>query len=80
MILAGAPELRRTTLATVVSAMDAVCAFTLDGWIGQVGVPTAVVIMARDRSTPGRSVPDDSGVTFATAGRGQSTWRQRASL
>jgi len=32
--------------------MDAVCAFTSDGWIGQVDVPIAVVITARDRVVP----------------------------
>jgi len=45
-------QLRRTTLATVVSATEAVCAFSSDSWIGQVDVPTAVVITARDRIVP----------------------------
>ena len=42
-------QLRRTTLATTISAMDAVCGFTSDSWISQVDVPTAVVVTARDR-------------------------------
>ena len=45
-------QLRRTTLATVVSAMDAVCEFTSDSWIGQVDVPTAVVVTTGDRIVP----------------------------
>jgi 3-oxoadipate enol-lactonase len=45
-------QLRRTTLATVVSATDAVCAFSSDSWIGQVDVPTAVVITDRDTVVP----------------------------
>ncbi len=45
-------QLRRTTLATVVSAMPAVCEFSSDSWISQVDVPTAVVITARDRVVP----------------------------
>jgi 3-oxoadipate enol-lactonase len=45
-------QLRRTTLATTISAMDAVCGFSSDSWISQVDVPTAVVITARDRVVP----------------------------
>jgi 3-oxoadipate enol-lactonase len=45
-------QLSRTTLATTVSAMHAVCEFTSDSWISQVDVPTAVVITARDRVVP----------------------------
>jgi pimeloyl-ACP methyl ester carboxylesterase len=45
-------QLSRTTLATAVSAMHAVCEFTSDSWIGQVDVPTAVVVTARDRIVP----------------------------
>ena len=45
-------QLRRTTLATVVSAMDAVAEFTSDSWIGQVGVPTAVIVTDRDTVVP----------------------------
>ena len=45
-------QLSRTTLATAVSAMLAVCEFTSDGWISQVEVPTAVVVTARDRIVP----------------------------
>lgn len=45
-------QLRRTTLATTVSAMHAVCEFTSDSWISQVDVPTAVVITTRDSVVP----------------------------
>jgi 3-oxoadipate enol-lactonase len=60
-------QLRRTTLATVVSATDAVCEFSSDSWISRVDVPTAVVITTRDRVVPpgrqaalARAVPDAS--------------------
>jgi 3-oxoadipate enol-lactonase len=61
-------QLSRTPLATAVSAMQAVCEFSSDGWIGQVDVPTAVVVTTRDtvlaasrqrdlaRAIPGSSV------------------------
>jgi 3-oxoadipate enol-lactonase len=42
-------ELNRTTLATAVSTMSAVCEFRSDSWISQVAVPTAVVVTTRDR-------------------------------
>jgi 3-oxoadipate enol-lactonase len=45
-------QLSRTTLATTISAMRAVCGFTSDSWISQVDVPAAVVITARDRVVP----------------------------
>jgi pimeloyl-ACP methyl ester carboxylesterase len=45
-------QLSRTTLAAAVSAIQAVCEFTSDGWIGQVDVPTAVVVTARDHVVP----------------------------
>jgi pimeloyl-ACP methyl ester carboxylesterase len=45
-------ELNRTTLATAVSAIQAVCEFSSDGWIGQVDVPAAVVVTTRDRIVP----------------------------
>ena len=45
-------QLHRTSLATVVSAMQAVCEFSSNSWIGQVDVPTAVVITDRDRVVP----------------------------
>ena len=45
-------QLRRTRLAAAVSAVQAVCEFTSDGWIGQVDVPTAVVVTGRDRIVP----------------------------
>jgi 3-oxoadipate enol-lactonase len=45
-------QLRRTTLGTAISAMQAVCEFTSHSWIGQVDVPVAVVVTARDRIVP----------------------------
>ena len=45
-------QLRRTPLATVVSAMPAVCGFTSDSWLGQVAVPAAVVVTTRDQIVP----------------------------
>jgi 3-oxoadipate enol-lactonase len=45
-------QLSRTTLATAVSAMEAVSEFTSHRWIGQVNVPTAVVVTIRDRIVP----------------------------
>jgi 3-oxoadipate enol-lactonase len=45
-------QLSRTTLATAVSAVHAVCEFTSDSWISQVDVPTAVVVTTRDRVVP----------------------------
>jgi diacylglycerol O-acyltransferase len=45
-------QLRRTTLASAVSAVQAVCQFSSDGWISQVDVPTAVVVTTRDRIVP----------------------------
>ena len=45
-------QLRRTTLATTISATQAVCGFTSDSWISQVDVPAAVVITARDSIVP----------------------------
>jgi len=42
-------QLHRTTLATVISASQAVCEFNSSSWIGQVDVPTAVVITDQDR-------------------------------
>ena len=69
-------QLRRTTLATAVSAMQAVCEFSSDSWIGQVDVPTAVVITAQDRVVPAsrqlelaRAVPGAS-VHHVDAGHG----------
>ena len=69
-------QLRRTTLATAVSATRAVCAFTADSRISQVDVPTAVVITARDRIVPpgrqlelARAVPGAS-VHHVDAGHG----------
>ena len=69
-------QLRRTTLATVVSATDAVCAFSSDSWISQVDVPTAVVITDRDSVVPpgrqlqlARTIPGAS-VHHVDAGHG----------
>ena len=45
-------QLRRTTLASAVSASRAVCEFSSDRWIGQVDVPAAVVVTTRDRIVP----------------------------
>jgi len=45
-------QLRRTTLVSGVSAIQAVCQFSSDGWISQVDVPAAVVVTARDRIVP----------------------------
>jgi pimeloyl-ACP methyl ester carboxylesterase len=45
-------QLRRTTLAAAVSAIQAVCEFTSHSWISQVDVPTAVVVTTRDRIVP----------------------------
>ena len=45
-------QLRRTSLATAISATHAVCGFSSDSWLSQVDVPTAVVITARDRVVP----------------------------
>ena len=45
-------QLSRTTLATAVSAIEAVCEFSSDGWIGQVDVPAAVVVTVRDGIVP----------------------------
>jgi len=45
-------ELGRTSLATVVSAMESACVFDSLGWIGQVTVPAAVVVTTRDRIVP----------------------------
>jgi 3-oxoadipate enol-lactonase len=47
-------QLRRTTLATAMSAVRAVCEFSSHSWIGQVAVPAAVVITTRDRIVPRR--------------------------
>jgi 3-oxoadipate enol-lactonase len=45
-------QLSRTTFATAVSAIQAVCEFTSHDWISQVDVPTAVIVTARDRIVP----------------------------
>ena len=45
-------QLRRTTLATAIAAVQAVSEFTSHTWIGEVDVPTAVVVTTRDRIVP----------------------------
>ncbi len=45
-------QLSRTTLATAISAIQAVCGFSSHTWIGRVGVPAAVVVTTRDRIVP----------------------------
>ena len=45
-------QLHRTSLATAISAMQAVSMFSSDSWLSQVDVPTAVVITDRDRVVP----------------------------
>ena len=45
-------QMRRTTLATAISAVRAVSEFTSHSWIGEVDVPTAVVVTTRDRIVP----------------------------
>ena len=45
-------QLHRTSLATAVSAMQAVSEFSSDSWISQVDVPTAVVITDQDSVVP----------------------------
>jgi 3-oxoadipate enol-lactonase len=69
-------QLRRTALATVVSAMPAVCAFSSDSWLGQVAVPAAVVVTTRDEIVPpdrqlqlARAIPGAS-VHMVHAGHG----------
>ena len=45
-------QLRRTSLGTAISAIQSVCEFSSHSWIGQVDVPTAVVVTARDHIVP----------------------------
>ena len=45
-------QLRRTSLGTAISAVQSVCEFSSHSWIGQVNVPTAVVVTARDHIVP----------------------------
>lgn len=47
-------QMRRTTLIDALSAVQAVCAFTSDAWIGSVDIPTAVVVTRDDRVVPAR--------------------------
>jgi len=43
-------QFSRTKLTTALSAIEAVCEFTSHAWIGQVKVPTAVIVTSRDRT------------------------------
>jgi 3-oxoadipate enol-lactonase len=45
-------QLRRTTLATAFSAMQAVSEFSSDEWIGEVDVPPAVLVTTQDSVVP----------------------------
>ena len=45
-------QLGRTTLVSAVSAVQAACQFSSDGWISQVDIPAAVVVTTRDRIVP----------------------------
>ena len=45
-------QFSRTKLTTAMSASEAVCEFTSDAWIGQVKVPTAVIVTSRDQIVP----------------------------
>ena len=45
-------QLRRTSLGTAISAVQAVCEFSSHSWIGEVSVPTAVLVTTRDRVVP----------------------------
>lgn len=47
-------EMRRTSLVTALSAMQAVAEFSSHSWIGSVDVPTAVVVTRHDRIVPCR--------------------------
>ena len=60
-------QLSRTTLATAISAMEAVSEFTSHRWISQIDVPAAVVVTTRDRIVPvsrqlklAQAIPDAS--------------------
>ena len=48
----GRSQLSRTSLATTISAMQAVYGFSSERWISQVEVPAAVVITDRDTVVP----------------------------
>jgi pimeloyl-ACP methyl ester carboxylesterase len=45
-------QLRRTSLGTALSAVQAVCEFSSHSWISRVDVPAAVVLTTRDRIVP----------------------------
>jgi 3-oxoadipate enol-lactonase len=69
-------QLSRTPLPAALSAIRAACQFTSASWIGQIDVPTAVVVTTRDRVVPvarqlrlARAVPGAS-VHFVDADHG----------
>jgi len=66
-------QLSRTSLAAAVSAVQAVCEFSSDGWISEVDVPAAVVVTTRDRI-----VPAGRQLRLARALRGASVHEVRA--
>jgi 3-oxoadipate enol-lactonase len=77
-------QLRRTTLASAVSAIQAVCGYTAMSWLSQVNVPAAVVVTTRDRTVPAsrqlelaRAIPRSS-VYQVDAGHGVSLTAPRA--
>jgi 3-oxoadipate enol-lactonase len=45
-------QLRRTSLTTAIAAIQAVCEFTSIDWVGQIEVPTSVLVTTRDRIVP----------------------------
>ncbi|HXV92988.1 MAG TPA: alpha/beta hydrolase, partial [Pseudonocardia sp.] len=45
-------QMRRTSLLTALSAVQAVCGFTSHSWIGAVDVPTCVIVTRDDRVVP----------------------------
>jgi 3-oxoadipate enol-lactonase len=45
-------QFSRTKLTTALSAIQSVCEFTSHTWIGEVKVPTAVIVTGRDRIVP----------------------------
>jgi 3-oxoadipate enol-lactonase len=47
-------QLRRTTLATALSAVQAVTGFTSHSWISEVDIPVAVLVTTQDRVVPPR--------------------------
>ena len=77
-------QLHRTTLATVVSAMQAVCEFSSNSWIGQIDVPAAVVITDQDwrraGQPPAGAGPGDPGRAGLPCGGRSRSMHQRAAV